>query len=133
MTQLGNTTASEFYVLTICDSLHKLLNESERGSFALFDLFFEPTIKAGYRVFACGNFVSGGCAVDVGPLITERCASADIDKAVVSWTCVCMAIHYRDVLKFFRGGKSKSGPRGFHSSWSSFMPRDLRIELAQGC
>ena len=39
-----------------------------------------------------------------------------------------MAIYYRDVFKFFRGGKSKSGPRGFHYSSSSFMPQHLRIE-----
>ena len=85
MTEFRSTTASKFDLLTLCNSFFELLNESESGSFAFFDLFCEPTIKAGYSFFACCNFISGGCAVDIGPLITEGCASANVDKGIVLW------------------------------------------------
>jgi hypothetical protein len=86
MTEFRSTTASQFDLLTVCSPSHKLLNESESRSVALFDLFPEPTIKTAYSFFACGDSISGGGAAEIGPLITKGCASANVDKGVVSWT-----------------------------------------------
>ena len=70
------------------------LDEIKNWTFGLGDLFGEPIVKTADSLFAGFNFIGGGGAVSVGPLVAKWGSSTDIDERIV----LAVRSRYSDLL-----------------------------------
>jgi hypothetical protein len=97
-----NATAGKFELFTASNEGFELAEGVKNRAFAFVDLGGEPIIVFADSLLAGFDSIGRGGIGNVGPLVTERSAAANV-VGVVLWTRIGMSVDYDDVFEFVRG------------------------------